>query len=364
MNEWRIICADVRGGLAQLEPCSVQCAVTSPPYWGLRDYGVHGQIGLEDLPDCLGWATGQPCGECYICHMVEVFRALRTVLKDDGTLWVNMGDTYAHDSKWGGSSGGKNYTSRLGGLSRAKVSTGFKPKDMMMIPARLAMALQADGWYLRSDIIWAKNNGLPEPVQDRPSNAHEHIYLLSKSRIYFYDAEAVAEPCSLSTHARISQNLANQVGSHRANGGGKTNGPNRAVVKGSTRKLAEAGSGNKNNESFNAALALPVENRNLRNVWQMNTAKFSEAHFAVFPPELPEKCIKAGSKEGDLILDPFSGAATTGLVAVQLRRRYVGIEINPEYVAMSEERLRKGYGATIEQIQNDSTKTVQMRMFS
>jgi len=363
VSEWRIITADVLDGLRQLEAGSVQTCVTSPPYWGLRNYGVDGQLGLETRPDCLGWATGAPCGECYICHMVEVFRQVWRVLRDDGTCWVNMGDCYAHDSKWGGKSGGKNYTSRLGGLSRTKVSTGFKPKDMMMIPARLALALQADGWTLRSDIIWAKNNGMPESVTDRPSKSHEHIYLLTKQAKYFYDRDAVDEAVAGTTHARISLNLALQEGTHRANGGMKSNGPLKAVLRGSTRKMAEAGSGIANNDSYEASRGLMVEKRNRRDVWRMNTQGFPGAHFAVFPPELPETCIRAGSKPGDLILDPFSGAGTTGLVAVRLGRRYVGIELNPEYVAMSEKRIRDDHGLDEAPAEDTTVNKAQLRMF-
>lgn len=436
MSEWRIINADVLAGLAQLDEQSVQCVVTSPPYWGLRNYGVDGQLGQEAVPDCSGWATGAPCGECYICHMVSVFRAVWRVLRDDGTCWVNMGDSYARV----GSDGAAGKSSRVSGAPRHRncsVPTGMKPKDMMMMPARLALALQADGWTLRSDIIWAKNNGMPESVTDRPSKSHEHIYLLTKKMHYFFDQDAVSEPVSESTHARISQDLANQVGTFRANGGAKSNGPLRAVVKGSTRKLAEAAEGNKNNESFNAAMALQVDKRNLRDVWQMNTQGFPGAHFATFPMELPTRCIKAGTSQRgqcptcgkpwkrevekdhgprtadtasayevgtsanrlaklrqtaranggeyaqqvktigwspqcacggepvpQTVLDPFSGAGTSILAANLLGRRGIGIELNPEYVAMSEERLRAGYGATEEQLEGDGAKSVQMRMFS
>lgn len=460
MSEWRIINADVLDGLAQLDEQSVQCVVTSPPYWGLRDYGVDGQLGLEAVPDCLGWATGEPCGECYICHMVEVFRAVWRVLRNDGTCWVNMGDTYS--SRKGQSGAGdpedqwlrvKTHASfslpaaHTGGHGKTRPqdntrvlgNMNIKHKDMMMIPARLALALQADGWYLRSDIIWAKNNGMPESVTDRPSKSHEHIYLLTKKARYYFDQDAVSEPVSESTHARIRQDLANQIGTFRANGGGKTNGPLKAVVKGSTRKLAEAGSGIKANDSFENSCVLPVDKRNLRDVWQMNTQGYSGAHFATFPMELPTRCIKAGTSERgecptcgkpwkkdterhnpsrhldwggidryknvpgmggnhqtspglhrngggvyssavvtgwspqcqcggepvpQIVLDPFSGAGTTILAANLLGRRGIGIELNPEYVAMSEKRIRDGYGATEEQLQGDGAKSVQMRMFS
>lgn len=424
MEQWKIINADVLDGLKQIADGHVQCVVTSPPYWGLRDYGVEGQLGLEKVSDCLGWATGEPCGECYICHMVQVFREVRRVMREDGTCWVNMGDSYMSQPSWGRG----DHTSTLDGRKHSEVPhaakndlgrhhrepvRGMKPKDMMMIPARLALALQADGWYLRSDIIWAKNNGMPESVTDRPSKAHEHIYLLTKKPKYFYDAEAVKEPAS--EPGRIYKT---DTANH------KTASLDRAQTR-STTGLHDG------RETYGDGV-----NRNLRDVWQMSTQGFPGAHFATFPLELPTRCIKAGTSErgqcptcgkpwkrvtsrkfrpqsdvsiskgvrgndgqksmGDhnqwegtprgttesttvgwaaqcscgpmdpepqIVLDPFNGAATTGEAALRLGRRYIGIELNPEYVAMSEERLRQSYGATAEQLAGDGANTVQMRMF-
>ena len=282
-------------------------------------------------------------------------------------------------------------------------TTSPKPKDLLMVPARLAIALQDDGWWLRSDIIWHKPNPMPESVTDRPTSAHEHVFLLTKSERYFYDAEAIAEPSSPSTHARLSQNVQDQVGSLRANGGAKTNGPMKAVG----RKVADAGSGIKNNDSFDAAMAIMPATRNSRNVWTIGTVPYSDAHFATFPPELAERCIKAGTSErgacpacraprardvertamairrserthelgrtrssGTMlepptavttgwsptcscnagepipctVLDPFAGAFTTAMVADRLQRDAIGIELNPEYCAMAERRIRKDAG--------------------
>ena len=332
--------ADCLEGMALLDDQSVQSCITSPPYWGLRDYGTEGQIGLEPT-----------IGE-YVEKMVQLFREVRRVLRDDGTLWLNLGDSYTstgrssrkespgvgatqtmkapgRDVVWA-SGGGSNFSWSLPG--------GQKPKDLCGIPWRVAFALQADGWYLRSDIIWHKPNPMPESVTDRPTKAHEYIFLLSKSAKYYYDAEAIKEPCSESTHARISQNLAAQVGSHRANGGGKTNGPMKAVIAGSTRKMAEAGSGVKNNKSFEAATVLKVENRNKRSVWTVATQPFSEAHFAVYPEKLITPCVLAGCPKGGLILDPFDGAGTTRVVAAEYGRDCISFELNPEYISISDKR--------------------------
>lgn len=306
----------------------MQCAVTSPPYWGLRDYGVAGQIGLEMTP------------AEFVEQMVAVFSEVRRVLREDGTLWLNLGDSYANDGKFGGKTGGKQaYLDEASLLrnGRDKRVTGLKPKDMVGIPWRVAFALQADGWYLRRDIIWHKLNPLPESVRDRPSTAHEYLFLLTKSGKYYYDAEAILEPVSPNTHARLSQDVANQVGSARANAGGKTNGNMKAV--GRSAKVADAGSGIRHNESFSGAVCLPVTHRNKRSVWATSTEAFSEAHFATFPPALIEPCILAGCPEGGVVLDPFGGAGTTGLVADRLRRDAILIELNPEYAAMAARRI-------------------------
>jgi DNA modification methylase len=308
----RIINADVLAGLAELPDESVHCVVTSPPYWGLRNYGVDGQIGLEATP------------EIFVARMVDVFREVRRVLRKDGTCWVNLGDSYA-------SSGGPGWQGKNGQRADRRFTApslkpeaskhGHKPKDLIGIPWRVAFALQADGWWLRSDIIWSKPNPMPESVTDRPTKAHEYVFLLTKSERYFYDAEAIAEPVAPSSVERLMQRaIAAQIGSARVPG--KTNGNMKAVG--------------------------GLEMRNRRTVWTVATQPFSEAHFATFPPELPEICIKAGCPAGGTVLDPFSGAGTTALVADRLQRNAIGIELNPEYAAMSQRRLDRDRGGLLD----------------
>jgi len=286
---------------------SVQCCVTSPPYWGLRDYGHEGQIGLEPTP------------EAYVAKMVEVFREVRRVLREDGTLWLNLGDSYARQA---GDDSKKDPTSQATGFANVIAAgcakkgnnippPGLKHKDLIGIPWRVAFALQADGWWLRQDIIWAKPNPMPESVTDRCTKAHEYVFLLTKSERYFYDADAVSEAVAASSVERLSQTtLAIQGGSDRVPG--KTNGPMKAVGGTSTR--------------------------NRRSVWTITTKPYSEAHFATFPPELPRLCILAGSKLGDVILDPFGGSGTTAMVAIELGRTPVIIELNPEYAKLIRQR--------------------------
>lgn len=298
-----LLIGDAREQLATLPAGSVQTCVTSPPYFNLRDYQIEGQIGLEST------------AEDYVAALVAVFREVRRVLRDDGTVWLNLGDSYANDGKWGGSSGGKHVKALHGdtGVGRQKVTTGLKQKDLIGIPWRVAFALQDDGWYLRSDIIWAKPNPMPESVTDRPTKSHEYIFLLSKSPRYFYNAKAIAETVTASTIERLAQpNLDQQAGSFRQPG--KTNGAMKAVGD-------------------------PTGSRNARSVWTISTQGFSGAHFATFPPEIPRRCILAGSAEGDTVLDPFAGSGTTLQVAVRNGRRAIGIEINPAYAEMIHQRL-------------------------
>ncbi len=298
----QIIVGDVRTEVAKLADASVQCCVTSPPYFGLRDYGVDGQIGMEKTPDE------------FVAELVAVFREVRRVLKDDGVLWVNIGDSYANDGKWGVSSGGKHVASLHGssGIGRGKRHTGLKPKDLIGIPWMLAFALRSDGWYLRGDNVWGKPNGMPESVTDRPTRSHEYVFLLTKSARYYYDHEAVRTAPNAASQTRLAQNIDGQAGSQRANAGGKTNGPMKAVGK-------------------------PCGN--LRSVWWISPAQFREGHFAVMPDLLAEICILAGSKPGDTILDPFGGAGTSGLVADRLGRNAVLIELNPAFAAMANDRI-------------------------
>ena len=341
-----IIRADARR--IPLADKSVQCCVTSPPYWGLRDYGVSGQIGLERTPDE------------YVTSILAVFREVRRVLKDDGTLWLNLGDTYANVGKWGRHSGWRHTASengddtcrrRRGVGSKHRVETemdgpnrgdlpGLKPKDIVGIPWRVAFALQADGWYLRSDIIWSKPNPMPESVTDRPTKAHEYIFLLSKSERYFYDAKAIGEPVTASTVERLSQaTLDQQQGSARVPG--KTNGNMKAVApRFGGSKYGENDAEEYRTKSGNE-YTLKDGIRNARTVWQIATQPYSEAHFATFPEELPRRCILAGCPEGGTVLDPFNGSGTTGAVAVKHGRHYVGLELSPEYIAMARDRIGK-----------------------
>lgn len=279
--------------------------VTSPPYFGLRDYGHKGQIGLEQTP------------EEYIAAMVEVFRCVRDLLADDGTLWVNIGDSYA-----GG--GGGNYSKSEKQTSHGEhitnvrnrsdwlATTGLKPKDLIGIPWMLAFALRADGWFLRQDIIWAKPNPMPESVRDRCTKAHEYVFLLSKSGRYFFDQEAAMEPVAESTIQRLGQaTLDKQAGRNRVPG--KTNGNMKAVGR--------------------------TDKRNRRSVWTVATKPYKGAHFATFPPALIEPCILAGSRPGDVVLDPFMGSGTTAAVALQHGRQYLGCELNTDYQPLQTERI-------------------------
>ena len=295
---------------------TVQTCVTSPPYFGLRDYGHENQIGLEPTP------------EAYVAKMVEVFREVRRVLRDDGTLWLNLGDSYAAQrggthqpaETLAGGKGGKTddgdrvNRDRFDGYNptRNAAAIGLKHKDLIGIPWRVAFALQADGWYLRQDIIWHKPNPMPESVRDRCTKAHEYIFLLSKSEKYLYDYEASMEPVAASTIERLSQlTLRQQEGSSRVPG--KTNGNMKAVGR--------------------------TDKRNRRSVWTVTTKPYKGAHFATFPPDLIRPCILAGSRIGDVVLDPFMGSGTTAMVAIQHARQYLGCELNPEYKMLQDERI-------------------------
>lgn len=315
----RCYCMDAVTGLKQLDAGSVNCCATSPPYYRLRDYGVDGQIGLEPTP------------EEYISRLVGVFHEVWRVLRDDGTLWINIGDSYATNS---GAQPPTNTRNKFGHTAK-HTPAGYKQKDLIGIPWMLAFALREDGWYLRQDIIWNKPNPMPESVRDRCTKAHEYIFLLSKSPRYYFDQEAILEPVSLSTHMRISQNLANQIGSYRANGGVKTNGPMKAV----SRKAQQGEIGIvKNNASWDQACCLPVKQRNKRDVWTVSTRPFKGAHFATFPPELIKPCILAGCPEGGTVLDPFMGSGTTLVTANNLDRNCIGFDIKRDYCNMGNKR--------------------------
>ena len=260
---------------------SIHCCVTSPPYWGLRDYGVEGQLGLEPTP------------EEYVSKMVEVFREVKRVLRKDGTLWLNLGDSY---------------------VTSHGVGNGRKPKDLVGIPWMVAFALRADGWYLRQDIIWHKPNAMPESVTDRCTKAHEYIFLLTKKQKYFYDAEAIKEKQS----GEIKTRRFSSDGGAKARAMGKhISGGN----EGTGAKWTDTGS------------------RNKRSVWTVATKPFKEAHFATYPPDLIEPCILAGCPEGGVVLDPFMGSGTTGMVAAMYQRNFIGFELNQEYCKMAEKRI-------------------------
>jgi DNA modification methylase len=292
---------------------SIHCCVTSPPYYGLRDYGNDGQIGLEGTP------------EAFVQKLVEVFREVKRVLKDDGTLWLNLGDSYA--SQGGGQveqtvRGNTDYVNsgQLGsegkGTSR-KPTKGLKPKDLIGIPWMVAFALRADGWYLRQDIIWHKPNPMPESVTDRCTKSHEYIFLLSKSQRYFYDADAIKEESVDFEGTSKRYNTPFFVGDKHESGGYSPNG-------------AKHTAGMKEFDG----------KRNKRSVWTITTKPFSDAHFATYPEDLIVPCIKAGCPKGGIVLDPFGGAATTALVAHKLRRDWVMIELNQDYINIAEKRLR------------------------
>ena len=294
--------------LKQLPEKSVQVCVTSPPYWGLRDYGNEDQLGLEPKPDD------------FVENLCRIFDEVWRVLKDDGTLWVNLGDTYSAQ-RWSGSGKGQAMNKNKDGhrdINPIKES-GLPDKNLVGIPWKVAFALQKRGWYLRQDIIWNKPNPMPESITDRCTKSHEYIFLLSKEPKYYFDNQAIKEPLAESSIGRLSQDIENQVGTTRANGGAKTNGNLKAVGD------IEAG-------------------RNKRSVWTITTKPYREAHFATYPPDLIEPCILAGSKEGDLVLDPFSGSGTTGEVALRNGRNYIGLELNPDYARISEKRLFEAIG--------------------
>ena len=306
-SRWAIAQGDVLARLAELPDESVNCVVTSPPYWGLRDYGVTGQIGLEPTPDA------------YVARMVAVFAAVRRVLRSDGVAWVNLGDSYAANRTYQvpSTKGGPKHSPAQGFEGSAmSVPEGLKPKDLVGIPWRVAFALQADGWWLRSDVIWAKPNPMPESVTDRPTRAHEYLFLLTKSARYWYDADAIKEPNSDGAVERFGKN--------------PTLTPN-------TKYAGLDG------QSAAAAAAYMPEwlpnGRNKRTVWTIATEPYPDAHFATFPTALVEPCVLAGCPVGGVVLDPFAGSGTTLLVALRHGRRALGIELNPTYVEMAERRI-------------------------
>jgi DNA modification methylase len=311
VSRYTIHTGNCRASLESLPERSVQTCITSPPYYGLRDYGHDGQIGLEDTP------------EAYVAKMVEVFREVRRVLRDDGTLWLNIGDSYFSTTKgsggsnpetspkqaWKGSDNGQAFKP----IRLSAGDSGLKPKDLIGIPWMLAFALRADGWYLRQDIIWHKPNPMPESVTDRCTKAHEYVFLLSKSERYYFDAEAIKEPS-------VSPNSGKSWSERKAAGEATRHGLEGAAA----HKSGGYASG---------------EKRNRRSVWSITTTPFKGAHFAVMPEALVEPCVLAGSKVGDTILDPFTGSGTVAVVALRHGRNFVGCELNPAYVEIAENRI-------------------------
>jgi len=362
VSAFTLLQGDCRNVLATLPDESVQCCITSPPYWGLRDYRTASWDGgdqncdhvadhsktkkfgndafNEDRPSreetkTAGYYFDKVCGKCgatridaqlgleqspeeYVGNLVAVFREVRRVLRNDGTLWLNLGDSYSGSGKGrmgdgshainGGDKQHTNKGSTLGVLPESE--TGLKPKDLVGIPWRVAFALQADGWWLRQDIIWHKPNPMPESVTDRCTKAHEYIFLLTKSARYFMDMDSVREPIKPNSGENMR---APKLGDHRADG---------------------------NYDTVTAKTYTEIKGANRRSVWTIATQPFKGAHFATFPPALIEPCILAGSAADTLVLDPFSGAGTTGVVAVQHGRRYIGIELNPDYLEMSRKRIQ------------------------
>lgn len=334
----RVLFGDCRESLRQLAADGVraQMCVTSPPYFGLRDYGVAGQLGLEQTP------------EEYVAGMVEVFRGVRDVLADDGTLWLNIGDSYANDGKWGGSSGGKHAKALHGdtGVGRRKVHTGLKPKDLIGIPWMLAFALRADGWYLRQEIIWHKPNPMPESVRDRCTKAHESIFLLSKSPRYFIDQDGIREP-AVSAWSPEDQKMPDGwdtgPGAHGAfHRQGREKG-RRTSMRNSFARASKNTAGEHGQKPQHRPGRDEVHydrpTRNRRSVWTIPTRPYKGAHFAVFPAALIEPCVLAGSRPGDVVLDPFMGSGTTAQVAIMHGRQYLGCELNAGYKPLQDERI-------------------------
>lgn len=301
----KILQGDALTVLKTLPNESVNCCVTSPPYWGLRDYGVDGQLGLERTP------------EEYVAKMLEVFREVRRVLRDDGTLWLNLGDSYNGSGGWGGDEtpsalAGSKQTTNNG--SKKKIQSkvqGLKPKDLVGIPWMVAFALRADGWYLRQDIIWHKPNPMPESVTDRCTKAHEYIFLLSKSQRYFYDAAAIQEKAAGTKSGNIERKSALERGCPF--------------------------------DGVDGSIPWVGINRNRRSVWTVSTAPLPGAHFATFPPKLIEPCILAGCPKGGIVLDPFGGSGTTGMVAENNGRNSILIELNEKYIDMIRRRTAQSY---------------------
>ena len=307
-----IYCGDSLDVLSGMADESVDCCITSPPYWGLRDYGVEGQLGLEKTP------------EEYVANMVQLFREVRRVLKKDGTLWLNLGDSYA-----GGGRAGKDGIQKWGGIEMSgerkygapqSVPIGLKPKDLVGIPWRVAFALQADGWWLRQDIIWHKPNPMPESVRDRCTKSHEYIFMLTKSARYYFDSDAIKEPANYDGR----KDTVMKGSAKYQNGYFPTDVNTQSIALKGHERWKENADG--------------IKVRNKRSVWTVTTKPYKGAHFATYPPDLILPCVKA-TRSDAVILDPFFGSGTTGLVALQNGRRYIGIDLNPDYCDIAAKRI-------------------------
>lgn len=330
----RILVGDSLEQLSSLPDESVHCVCTSPPYWRQRDYGVESQIGLEPSP------------EEYIAKLVDVFAEVRRVLRSDGTCWINIGDKWASGGNGGGGSFMKDRGEAWAHARKSKgwrsPPGGYKDKDLVGIPFMLAFAMRADGWYWRQCNVWAKPNGMPESVSDRSTISHEYVLHFSKSNDYWYDNEGARTPAAPSSETRLAQNIEAQLGSLRANGGAKTNGPMKAV----RRSDKQRGHGRRHggfNDRWDAMKKSDQQSdgANIRSVWWVSPAQSEDDHFAVMPNKLAAICLLAGCPVGGVVLDPFFGAGTTGAVAESLGRDCIGIELNPRYAAMAERRCRE-----------------------
>lgn len=326
---WRVLRGDAAMRLSNLPAESVNAVVTSPPYFGLRDYRVDGQIGVERTP------------EAYVSSLVEVFRGVRRVLRDDGTCWLNLGDSYAASGRGGGSSLQHHALGReISEVNGFRMPPhGYKQKDLIGVPWMVAFALRADGWYLRSDIVWSKPNCMPESVTDRPTRSHEYVFLLTKSKHYWYDADAIREPVSQAMLDQIRQGYNGTATKDFASAGAQ----NASAVK---KRIVDKQRGHtRRHAGFNDRWdAMSREEQmaygaNARSVWSISPEPSSIHHFAMMPTALARKCILAGCPAGGTVLDPFTGSGTTGIVALQENRSFVGVELNPEYHALARRRL-------------------------
>lgn len=341
MTDLQVLIGDCRETLKTISPASVQCCITSPPYFGLRNYGHADQIGQEKSP------------EDFVAALVVVFREVWRVLRDDGTLWLNLGDSYAAT---GGAHNGRSdnqpgvgareaHNNGSGDNGKRRAPNGLKPKDLIGIPWMVAFALRADGWYLRSDIIWAKPNCMPESVRDRPTRSHEYLFLLSKSPRYYYDPDAIRDRPSAAMVKQVEEGYNGQAIKEYLKMGVQDASKTKSRIISQARSRIDKQRGHsRRHAGFNDKwdTLTPAEQAllgaNKRDVWTVAPASYPEAHFATFPLDLIKPCVLAGSRSGDIVLDPFAGSFTTGEVALEFGRRSICCELNPEYVELGQKR--------------------------